>query len=188
MPQFRGQMVEDQGYPATFEGWLSHFLTLHYSDEYALDLQETQPLIDQITDGLQLLSLPNTAESIAQRTTLKNQFQISMALFNDLESDFPNAQTAHSVNNSYTENYNLPIAMTFPVMAQRCSLVIDQLLMDHYTSSGGIWTNDACDYIIYVIWQHQTENAQQPGNLNAIHIRCVKTLWKCLWIAMMAPQ
>ena len=97
---------------------------------------------------------------------------------------YPNSpQYQHLVNNSHVERFNTPIASSFPVLAQRCSLLIDQLVMDEYTSSGGIWTNHISDMIRYQVWLHKCEMIQDPVNQEETYVRCVRTVWRCLVIA-----
>ena len=66
-------------------------------------------------------------------------------------------QYAHLIVNSEVERFNIPITASFPALADRCSILINQLVMDDYTASDGIWTNDFSRMIMYQVWIHKHE-------------------------------
>ena len=102
----------------------------------------------------------------------------------EIHEAYPNSpQHQHLAHNSHVERFNIPIASSFPALAQRCSLLIDQLVMDEYTISGGIWTNHISEMIRYQVWLHKSDMIQAPVNQEETYVRYVKTVWRCLVIA-----
>ena len=87
-----------------------------------------------------------------------------------------NPQHPHLTNNSQVERFNVPIASSFSVFALRCNVLIDQIVMDEYTSSGGELTNQISERIRYQVWLHKCDMIGAPVTQDEVYVRYVKTV------------